>query len=285
MSGLQASRRGASTIVAGLMAVVASSGILRAQEAVISGRDLLLTAGATAGALGLSHFDRRIARMFSDSGFHARHSGFSTGAKRGSIVTETVLMATGGVVYGVGRIRRDGGAADVGLHTTESIASAAMFIQVVRGVLGRARPYVVEDNGQKHDAEPYDFQLLHGFTSFNYRSFPSMHAMASFAAASALTEEMRVRHTRDRQVIGPMLFVGAAMPALARMYLDEHWASDIAMGVFLGVLSGQKVVLYSHAHPGNPIDRRFLRRAVQASVRLDGHGASFSLLPIQTLVR
>jgi len=126
---------------------------------------------------------------------------------------------------------------------------------------------------------------LHGFTSFNYRSFPSMHAMASFAAASALTEEMRVRRTRDRQVIGPALFVGAAMPALARMYLDEHWASDIAMGVFLGVLSGQKVVLYSHAHPGNPIDRRFLRRAVQATVRLDGQGASFSLSPIQSFIR
>jgi membrane-associated phospholipid phosphatase len=251
----------------------------RAQEALISGRDLALTAAATAGAIGLSRVDIRIARAFNDSGFHARHTGFETAAKRASFVTETVLMGTGGVVYGIARWRKDDGTADVALHSTESVAGAAMFIQVVRGVLGRARPYLVDDNGKRRDAGAYDFDLLHGFTSFNYRSFPSMHAMASFAVASALTEEMRVRRTPNRQVIGPALYVGAVMPSLARMYLDEHWLSDIGMGVFLGVLSGQKVVLYSHAHPNNVIDRRFLRPRVEANVRIDARGVSFAMLP------
>jgi hypothetical protein len=63
------------------------------------------------------------------------------------------------------------------------------------------------------------------------------------------------------------------------MYLDEHWLSDIGMGVFLGVLSGQKVVLYSHAHPNNVIDRRFLRPRVEANVRIDARGVSFAMLP------
>ncbi|MFI5227441.1 MAG: phosphatase PAP2 family protein [Gemmatimonadales bacterium] len=251
----------------------------RAQEALISGRDIALTAVATVGAIGLSREDSRMARVFSDSGFHARHTGFETAAKRASFVTETVLMGTGGLVYGIARWRKGDGTADVALHSTESVAGAAMFIQVVRGALGRARPYLVDDNGKRRDGEPYDFDFLHGFTSFNYRSFPSMHAMASFAVASALTEEMRVRHTPDRQVIGPALYVGAAMPALARMYLDEHWLSDIGMGVFLGVLSGQKVVLYSHAHPNNVIDRRFLRPRVQANVRIDARGVSFAMSP------
>ena len=82
------------------------------------------------------------------------------------------------------RIRKDDGTADVALHTTESVASAAIFIQLVRGVLGRARPWVVNEVGEIRDADPYDFEPFHGFTSFDYRSFPSMHAMASFAVRS-----------------------------------------------------------------------------------------------------
>jgi membrane-associated phospholipid phosphatase len=106
-----------------------------------------------------------------------------------------------------------------------------------------------------------------------------MHAMASFAAASALAQEMRVRDTPHRSVIAPALYTAAAMPALARMYLDEHWTSDIAMGVFLGVFAGQKAVLYSHAHPDNKVDRRFLKPSVRATFTHDARGLSFSILP------
>lgn len=270
------SRRG---FTCATLCVILSTGRASGQNAVISGRDMALAAGATAGAVALSRYDTRIARAFADSAFHTRHPALTVGAKRASFVTETVLMATGATVYGVGRIRKDQGTADVGLHVAESVASAAMFIQVVRGTLGRARPYVLDDDGAKRDADPYDFEYFHGFTSFNYRSFPSMHAMASFAAATALTQEMRLRNTPHRAVIAPALYAGAVMPSLARMYLDEHWASDIVMGVFLGVFAGQKVVTYSHAHPNNFIDRRFLRPQVQASARIDAGGVSLTLLP------
>jgi membrane-associated phospholipid phosphatase len=246
---------------------------------VITGRDLGFAAGATLGAAVLSKFDVRLARAFADSGFHSRHPGFVTASKRASIVTETVLMATGGTVYAVARMRKDDATADVAFHTTESVAAAAMFIQVVRGALGRARPYVIDEAGEKRDSDPYDFELLHGFTSFNYRSFPSMHAMASFAVASALSQEMRVRDTPHRQVIAPVLYAAAAMPGLGRMVLDEHWASDIAMGVFLGVLSGQKVVGYSHDHPDNRVDNFFLGRRVTATATIGAQGLSLTVLP------
>jgi len=248
-------------------------------EALISGRDLALFAGATAATAALSHYDARIARAFSDSSFHARHPGFTTGAKRASIVTETVLMLTGTGVWAVARLSHDRGTADVAFHTTEAVASGAAFIQVVRGALGRARPYVIDDAGEKRDADPYEFQLLHGFTSFNYRSFPSMHAMASFAAASALVQEMRLRQAPLRAEIAPLLYAGAAMPSLARMYLDEHWSSDIALGIFLGIFAGQKAVLYSHEHPNNRIDRIFLKPQVRASIVRDASGMRFVIVP------
>lgn len=245
----------------------------------ITGRDLGLVAGATAGTAIISRIDVPLARMFADSCFHARHPGLTTAAKRASFVTETVLMATGGAVYGVARIRHDRATADVALHTTESVLSAALFIQVVRGALGRARPYVIDEAGEKRDTDPYDFEPLHGFTSFNYRSFPSMHAMASFAVASALSQEMRQRDTPNREVIAPLLYVGAAMPALARLYLDEHWTSDIVMGAFLGVFAGQKVVTYSHDHPDNRFDRALLGPRMNVGIVRDARGLSFFASP------
>ncbi|MDB4884858.1 MAG: phosphoesterase PA-phosphatase related protein [Gemmatimonadetes bacterium] len=245
----------------------------------ITGRDLGLAGGATLGAAALTRMDVPLARFFADSEFHARHPGFTTAAKRASLVTETVLMITGGVVYGIARIRRDDGTADVALHTTESVAGAAMFIQVIRGALGRARPFVVDDSGGGHHADPYDFRPLRGFTSYDYRSFPSMHAMASFATATALTQEMRRRDTPHRKVISPLLYAGAAMPSLARLYLDEHWSSDIAMGIFLGVFSGQKVVQYSHDHPDNRVDHQFLKPRATLTVTHGARGFSVSVMP------
>jgi membrane-associated phospholipid phosphatase len=258
---------------------VAQTGAASGSGTLITGRDIALFAGATAMSAALSHYDVRIARAFSDSGFHARHPGFTTGAKRASIVTETVLMLSGSGVWAVARLAHDRGTADVAFHMTESVASGAAFIQVVRGTLGRARPYVIDEAGERRDADPYEFQWLRGFSSFNYRSFPSMHAMASFAAASALVQEMRVRRAPGRAEVAPLLYAGAAMPSLARMYLDEHWSSDIALGIFLGIFAGQKAVLYSHEHPGNRIDRTFLKPQVRASIVCGAGGLRFVLAP------
>jgi membrane-associated phospholipid phosphatase len=243
------------------------------------GRDMALFAGATLGTAALTKLDVRLAHMFYDSLYQIRHPGVTSAADRASKVTETALMITGGLVWGVARLNHDAGTADVALHTTEAIASTAMFIQVIRGTLGRARPHVINEKGEKRNGDPYEFQFLHGFTSFNYRSWPSMHAMASFAAASALSTEMRRRNTPHRGLIAPALYVGATAPALARMYLDEHWASDIAMGIFLGVFAGQKAVNYSHDHPDNYADRKFLKPSVRATFTHDARGLTFAITP------
>ncbi len=245
----------------------------------LTGHDLALMGAATLGAAALTRLDIRVANALSDSAFHVKHPSVTSAANRASLVTETVLMLTGGTVWGIARLRHDDGTADVAIHTTEAIASTAMLIQVVRGALGRARPYVIDEVGDRRNGDPYEFQFLRGFTSYNYRSFPSMHAMASFAAASALSTEMRQRNTPNRAIMAPALYLGAAMPALARMYLDQHWASDVAMGVFLGVFAGQKAVNYSHDHPNNIVDRKLLRHAVRATFTHDAGGLSFAITP------
>src|SRR3954451_23439988 len=70
-----------------------------AQEPLITHRDLAVLGAATAASALLSLYDVRIAHGIGDTLLHARHAYYTTAAKRASIVTETVLMATGGVVY------------------------------------------------------------------------------------------------------------------------------------------------------------------------------------------
>ena len=54
-------------------------------NAVITGRDLTVIAGATVGAAALSLLDVPIARGLGDSAFHLRHPGFTSAAKRASL--------------------------------------------------------------------------------------------------------------------------------------------------------------------------------------------------------
>jgi membrane-associated phospholipid phosphatase len=279
-SGIATDRRRTRAMLCVILYCASASSPAMAQPApLITHPDLVLFAGATLGTAALSKLDVRLAHAFYDSAFQVNHPGITSAANRASLATETVFMITGATVWGVARLRHSDGTADVALHTTEGLAATAMFIQVIRGVLGRTRPYVVDAVGEKRNGQPYDFQLLAGFRSFNYRSFPSMHAMASFAVASGLATEMKRRDTNHRGLITPLLYAGATLPSLSRMYLDEHWASDIALGVFLGVFAGQKAVNYSHDHPGNYFDRKLLAPKISATFTRSAAGLSFTLLP------
>ncbi len=59
--------------------------------------------------------------------------------------------------------------------------------------------------------------------------------------------------------VAPVLYGGATLVGLSRMYHNKHWASDVVLGAAIGTFSGLKVVRYSHAHPDNPVDKVLLR--------------------------
>ena len=40
--------------------------------------------------------------------------------------------------------------------------------------------------------------------------------------------------------------------------LDDHWASDVVAGAFVGALLGSRVVHYAHSHGVNTIDKALL---------------------------
>jgi hypothetical protein len=223
------------------------------------------------GASGiLSIYDARIAKNFQDTTWrHVR-----VGKKLDDIFThinETTLTVGGLAVWGIGRLARQETMSDVGLHVAESVAAASLTAQVIRGPLGRTRP---KDADRPYDNQ-YDFRFMKGFTHFQQRAFPSIHSSSGFAAASALLEEVKVRNPHATWWVGVPAYVLAATPGLSRMYLGQHWASDIFAGAFLGAFYGQRVVSYAHAHPTTRVDRLFLGTAKNARIDVQRGGATF----------
>ena len=182
-------------------------------------------------------------------------------------------MVIGVAMYTTGRLTHSERLAQVGLHGTEALAIGAVTGTVLKDFLGRARPFV-----DTAGPNPDDWQLLRGFKAGeNYRSFPSGHTTAAFAAAAAVSAETSRWWPQATYFgIGPVLYAGAAAVGVSRMYNNRHWASDVITGAMIGTFAGTKVVRYHHTHPGNRIDRWLLNASVSAD-RL--HQVSFSILP------
>ena len=227
----------------------------RRDKTFLTRRDLLVSGIALGATALLSRYDDDIALASQQPRYkNDRNTNF---ALKVSKVNETTLTVAGILTYGIGRLTKARTVSDVALHATESVVLASLASQIIRGPLGRARPYEVKDSNQ------YDFQFGAGFrrgeAGFKRRSFPSIHTSSSMAVATVLTMELHRRRPGATPFAAPLLYAAGLLPGLVRIQLDQHWASDVAAGAFMGVLSGYKVVSYSHAHPDNAFDRTLLK--------------------------
>ncbi|HEX2718067.1 MAG TPA: phosphatase PAP2 family protein [Gemmatimonadaceae bacterium] len=241
----------------------------QSSDPAIRGRDLALLGGATLVTVGVMQLDSRIARAFQDSS--VQNVGALRDVARGfSLINEKSLAAAGFLGYVGSRVAHARTASDVSLHVTEAIVVSSTVGTLVRGVLGRSRPFVSADD------DAFDFHYGKGFRELRYRAFPSIHSSAAFSTAAVIATEMRLRNARHRRVITPLLYTIAAGPGLARMYGDKHWASDVFMGAALGTITGRRVASYSHGHPRNRIDR-WLLGGDRVTLGTSGEFATISL--------
>jgi membrane-associated phospholipid phosphatase len=216
-------------------------------------RDAEIAGAFLVASAGLSVFDARIAKYFQDTSLaHVRAGRRLDGAF--THINETTLTVGGLALYGIGKLVHAETMADIAFHTAESVAAASATSQLIRGPLGRTRP---QNTTTPYDNQ-YEFHFFHGFSHFEQRAFPSIHSSSGFAAASAIVAEVKQRDPGAVWFVGVPAYLLALTPGLSRMYLGQHWASDVFAGAFLGTFYGWRIVDYSHSHATTPVDRIFL---------------------------
>jgi membrane-associated phospholipid phosphatase len=235
------------------------------QKTVFRSSDAIWFGTFAAGSVALTRFDTRITRWFRDSTRQGDKT-LHTLADNLTKIQETRLTVGGLLIYAIGRLSKSEPIADVGLHSAEAVFTASVASQIIRGPLGRSRPALSEYN------DPYQHRFFRGFTEFNYRAFPSIHASSGFGFATVLIAETSRRNPRANWAVAPVAAIIAASPCYSRLYLGQHWASDILMGAFMGTFAGLRVVDYSHDHPTNRVDRFFLGKHAHGLTILPSSG-------------
>ena len=141
------------------------------------------------------------------------------------------FVAASATLLGAGYIKHDATITQLGIRTSEAMILNSIATRLLKGAFGRQRPFVNEET-------PNVFAAGRGFTTEGRTSFPSGHASSSFAFASALTYALHARNAKATRYVAPLLYSTAALVGVARVYGAHHWASDIAAGATVGMLSG-----------------------------------------------
>lgn len=224
----------------------------------IRGADALLIVGFVAATAAVSPVDKYVTQRLQDP---ARQSNkyLHKGATFFRLIGDPGSLVVGGLTYGVGRLSGSRRAEDIGLHSVEAVLISGAITGATKMIAGRARPY-------KDTANSLNFGLLRGLHGgTDYQSFPSGHTTAAFAFASIVSAETAHWWPHSKWPIGTIMYGGAALTGVSRIYNQFHWASDVVAGAAIGTLTGIKVYRYTHAHPDNRVDKFFLRAGVSIS--------------------
>jgi membrane-associated phospholipid phosphatase len=233
-------------------------------------RDAILAGTFAVAARAVHPLDDYYARRLQDSSTQAN-------AKLQTLATFVRTTAApgsyiiGGSMYAIGRLSHNRKLASLGLHGTEALVVGELTATALKSLVGRQRPYVTPRNASS-------YQLLRGTRSNDFRSFPSGHSVAAFAAAAAVTAETSRNDPTSTWIVAPIMYGGAALVGISRMYNNQHWASDVLVGAGIGTFAGLKVVRFHDSHSGNRVDRFFLTASLVPDDR-GGHALRWSVLP------
>ena len=247
-------------VLVAVLALLAGAGPLRAQttapapasdEPLFTRRDALVAGAVSLGTAGLMFVDRRIADAIQQDRWQ-NNTFLKNRAAQFKLINERSLFATSVAAYAVGRVGGNERMAEVGLRGAEAILAVTVAQTLIKGPLGRSRPFVT-----RHQ-DPFDFNFMRGFKAPQYRSLPSLHEGGTYAAIVVLADAAERSWPHQADWMEPTLYAAALLPGLARMYANKHWASDVLLGSALGIAAGKKVIRYSRAHPDNRVDRWLL---------------------------
>lgn len=212
----------------------------------------VLAGGFAVGTLVAMPLDARWDRTIGAVGPQASHVLRETDRVGDSWGSPGAIVAAGALWLGA-RVFHDSVRARYGARALEALALSGTITGGIKGLAGRARPYA--DPGQ-----PDSWVFARGIHDGRYQSFPSGHATAAFAFASAITSQLDRDRSPLRHWADPVLFALAGVTAFARTYDHAHWTSDVVAGAGVGTLSGLIVARWHDGHRGSWIDKILLGR-------------------------
>jgi membrane-associated phospholipid phosphatase len=227
-----------------------------------------IAGGTVVGAAALMFADPGITEEFHDPGPQRSHF-LQNGARAFNWVGDPGTVILAAALYGSGRIAHHPVLAELGLRSAEALAVSGAATALIKGVAGRDRPFL-------NDRDADDFRVGAGFGGGGHTSFPSGHATAAFAVASVVASESSFRWPHASHFVQPVAYGLATSVALARVYTEHHWASDVVAGAGIGTLAGLSVVRYHRLHPHSRLDRWLLSARVVPTGR-SGVGVFLSI--------
>jgi hypothetical protein len=150
--------------------------------------------------------------------------------------------------YAFGAFEDNPKAREVGVLGGEALLDSLIVVQVLKPIAGRNRPNDIHEPGSFFDGGG---------------SFPSGHAISSWALASVISYEYG--NTKIVPIIACSL---AAVVSVARFGAQQHFASDIVVGGAMGWFIGRYVwkTHQDHAlHPHNGLKAHFLPQVAPGS--------------------
>ncbi|MGX1931023.1 phosphatase PAP2 family protein [Flagellimonas sp. 2504JD4-2] len=136
-------------------------------------------------------------------------------------------LFTGGV-YLSGLFGRNEKLRRTGVLLVASASAVGLLQQLTKSLTGRSRPL----NGKSKDTfDPFNSHR-------NYHSFFSGHAALAFSNAYALGKQFR-----NPWIKGGLYAVGL-IPGFSRLWDDQHWLSDVVLGVALSILTVESIDKY-----------------------------------------
>ena len=134
---------------------------------------------------------------------------------------DSLFYLTGGLLLFIVFRGKKSFPAYAGLFLFCSVAASGLITDLIKYIAGRARP------------ELYFSEQLFGFDFLQWEhawtSFPSGHSATAFSVAMLIS----TLYPRWRT----LSFAAGFMVAFSRIFLTEHYVSDVIAGSFLGIIS------------------------------------------------
>ncbi len=194
--------------------------------------------GLVIGTVALSFADRSIqtqALRWRDSSKSLRQfSHFITNIGGASELYTLAALSAYGFIFKNEKVK-----------TTTLLASQAFITTAViqtglKNLTSRERPLYIDPESGKRRGR------FHGpfyGSSNDFRSLPSGHATAAFAAATVYAMEYK------KSVWIPIIsYTSASLISLSRLTENKHWATDVLLGAAIGYLGGRQVVNNFHRY-------------------------------------